>query len=30
MEKHPEDVKLLKLSNYAEYVEIVEAAQKEV
>lgn len=30
MEKHPEDVRLLKLSNYAEYVEIVEAAQKEV
>lgn len=29
MEKHPEDVKLLKLSNYAEYVEIVEAAQNE-
>lgn len=30
MEKHPEDVRLLKLSDYAEYVEIVETAQKEV
>lgn len=30
MDKHPEDVKLLKLSNYAEYVEIVEASQNEV
>lgn len=27
MEKHPDDVSLLKLSKYAEYVEIVEAAQ---
>lgn len=28
MEKHPEDVSLLKLSKYAEYVEIVEEAEK--
>lgn len=27
MEKHPEDVELLKLSKYAEYVEIVQAAK---
>lgn len=28
MQKHPEDIPLLKLSQYAESVEIVEAAEK--